>query len=226
MNGVRVNSTRVVEANLQAGDEVAVADVAFTFRSGDARTKENDRPLEAAAAGRSPPRRRPLKQRRIPRAARRKSLMKGTRRARSATIRIVDKRTAAQRRQRIRAGLSTSERAAGFSPAGSRVLQNIDPKNVALIELNAVFPDEAPPAARPGTDSLRWCWSWFRMYSCDVVSPLVSRNGVQTFCTILSGLLSQLLRVPGVADKVGNPGLRYRTLSAFEHPPAAPGIFA
>jgi pSer/pThr/pTyr-binding forkhead associated (FHA) protein len=45
MNGVRVNSTRVVEANLQAGDEVAVADVAFTFRTDEARTKENDRPL-------------------------------------------------------------------------------------------------------------------------------------------------------------------------------------
>ncbi len=45
MNGVRVNSTRVVEANLQAGDEVAVADIAFTFRTDEARTKENDRPL-------------------------------------------------------------------------------------------------------------------------------------------------------------------------------------
>jgi pSer/pThr/pTyr-binding forkhead associated (FHA) protein len=50
MNGVRVNSTRVVEANLQAGDEVAVADVAFTFRSDDARTKENDRPLSRPLA--------------------------------------------------------------------------------------------------------------------------------------------------------------------------------
>ena len=46
MNGVRVNSTRVIEANLQAGDEVAVADVAFTFRSDEARTNENDRPLK------------------------------------------------------------------------------------------------------------------------------------------------------------------------------------
>jgi pSer/pThr/pTyr-binding forkhead associated (FHA) protein len=45
MNGVRVNSNRVVEADLHAGDEVAVADVAFTFRTDDARTKENDRPL-------------------------------------------------------------------------------------------------------------------------------------------------------------------------------------
>jgi pSer/pThr/pTyr-binding forkhead associated (FHA) protein len=32
MNGVRVNSKRVVEAELKAGDEVAVADVGFTFR--------------------------------------------------------------------------------------------------------------------------------------------------------------------------------------------------
>lgn len=32
MNGVRVNSTRVIEAELKAGDEVAVADVDFTFR--------------------------------------------------------------------------------------------------------------------------------------------------------------------------------------------------
>jgi pSer/pThr/pTyr-binding forkhead associated (FHA) protein len=49
MNGVRVNSTRVVEANLQAGDEVAVADIAFTFRTDEARTKENDRALRRPA---------------------------------------------------------------------------------------------------------------------------------------------------------------------------------
>ena len=33
MNGVRVNSHRIVEAELKAGDEVAVADVDFTFRT-------------------------------------------------------------------------------------------------------------------------------------------------------------------------------------------------
>jgi pSer/pThr/pTyr-binding forkhead associated (FHA) protein len=50
MNGVRVNSNRVVEADLHAGDEVAVADIAFTFRTDDARTKENDRPLRRPLA--------------------------------------------------------------------------------------------------------------------------------------------------------------------------------
>jgi pSer/pThr/pTyr-binding forkhead associated (FHA) protein len=54
MNGVRVNSTRVVEANLQAGDEVAVADIAFTFRTDEARTKENDRPLRRPLPEKTP----------------------------------------------------------------------------------------------------------------------------------------------------------------------------
>ena len=50
MNGVRVNSSRVIETDLHAGDEVAVADVAFTFRTDDARTKDNDRPLRRPLA--------------------------------------------------------------------------------------------------------------------------------------------------------------------------------
>jgi pSer/pThr/pTyr-binding forkhead associated (FHA) protein len=55
MNGVRVNSARVVEANLNAGDEVAVADVAFTFRTDEARTKDNDRPLKRPLPDVPPP---------------------------------------------------------------------------------------------------------------------------------------------------------------------------
>ena len=42
MNGIRVNSRRVVEAELKAGDEVAVADVEFTFRVDEARGKRRD----------------------------------------------------------------------------------------------------------------------------------------------------------------------------------------
>ena len=49
MNGVRVNSQRVVEAELKPGDEVAVADVGFTFRADDAKGKRRDqRPVDAA----------------------------------------------------------------------------------------------------------------------------------------------------------------------------------
>jgi pSer/pThr/pTyr-binding forkhead associated (FHA) protein len=43
MNGVRVNSRRVVESELKAGDEVAVADVEFTFRVDEARGKRRER---------------------------------------------------------------------------------------------------------------------------------------------------------------------------------------
>src|SRR5882757_3429960 len=45
MNGVRVNSQRVVEAELKPGDEVAVADVQFTFRGDEAKGKARERRL-------------------------------------------------------------------------------------------------------------------------------------------------------------------------------------
>ncbi|HLJ11896.1 MAG TPA: FHA domain-containing protein [Planctomycetaceae bacterium] len=43
MNGVRVNTQRVIEAELNTGDEVAVADVFFTFRLDELVTKQIDR---------------------------------------------------------------------------------------------------------------------------------------------------------------------------------------
>lgn len=46
MNGVRVNDNRIVEAELKPGDEVAVADVAFTFRADGGRTRSNDGSLQ------------------------------------------------------------------------------------------------------------------------------------------------------------------------------------
>jgi pSer/pThr/pTyr-binding forkhead associated (FHA) protein len=45
MNGVRVNAQRVVEMELNAGDEVSVADVSFTFRVDDGRVKNRGRML-------------------------------------------------------------------------------------------------------------------------------------------------------------------------------------
>ncbi len=50
MNGVRVNSQRVVESELKPGDEVAVADVEFTFRVDEARGKRRDRRLPEDAS--------------------------------------------------------------------------------------------------------------------------------------------------------------------------------
>jgi pSer/pThr/pTyr-binding forkhead associated (FHA) protein len=40
MNGVRVNGQRVVEMELKTGDEIAVADVGFTFRLDNGRPKQ------------------------------------------------------------------------------------------------------------------------------------------------------------------------------------------
>jgi pSer/pThr/pTyr-binding forkhead associated (FHA) protein len=52
MNGVRVNARRVVEEELKPGDEIAVADVEFTFRVDEARGKRRDgRSPEGAAEG-------------------------------------------------------------------------------------------------------------------------------------------------------------------------------
>ncbi len=55
MNGVRVNARRVVEAELKAGDEVAVADVEFTFRVDEARGRRRDRRSPLADAADGPP---------------------------------------------------------------------------------------------------------------------------------------------------------------------------
>ena len=43
MNGVRVNDERVVEAELCPGDEVAVADVQFTFQTENAKNRQRVR---------------------------------------------------------------------------------------------------------------------------------------------------------------------------------------
>lgn len=43
MNGVRVNAQRVVEIELNPGDEVSVADVSFTFRVDDGKIKKRER---------------------------------------------------------------------------------------------------------------------------------------------------------------------------------------
>src|SRR5438874_12012174 len=43
MNGVRLNTQRVIEAELKTGDEVLVADVSFTFRLDELMTKQIDR---------------------------------------------------------------------------------------------------------------------------------------------------------------------------------------
>jgi pSer/pThr/pTyr-binding forkhead associated (FHA) protein len=43
MNGVRINAQRVVEAELKPGDEVAVADVEFTFRLDETQGKARAR---------------------------------------------------------------------------------------------------------------------------------------------------------------------------------------
>src|SRR5262249_42433093 len=48
MNGVRVNGQRVVEMELKSGDEIAVADVGFTFRLENGKPKQRS---GAAAAG-------------------------------------------------------------------------------------------------------------------------------------------------------------------------------
>jgi pSer/pThr/pTyr-binding forkhead associated (FHA) protein len=40
MNGVRVNGQRVVESELKSGDEIAVADVGFTFRVENGKVKQ------------------------------------------------------------------------------------------------------------------------------------------------------------------------------------------
>jgi pSer/pThr/pTyr-binding forkhead associated (FHA) protein len=48
MNGVRVNGQRVVEMELKSGDEIAVADVGFTFRLDNGRPKQRS---GAAAEG-------------------------------------------------------------------------------------------------------------------------------------------------------------------------------
>jgi pSer/pThr/pTyr-binding forkhead associated (FHA) protein len=63
MNGVRVNGQRVVEMELKSGDEIAVADVGFTFRLDNGRPKQrsgaagegSDR-MEAPPPADSPPR--------------------------------------------------------------------------------------------------------------------------------------------------------------------------
>jgi pSer/pThr/pTyr-binding forkhead associated (FHA) protein len=54
MNGVRVNAQRVVEAELKPGDEVAVADVEFTFRVDEAKGKARERRLAEDASSGSP----------------------------------------------------------------------------------------------------------------------------------------------------------------------------
>src|SRR6267154_5998521 len=43
MNGVRVNTHRIVEIELQPGDHVAIADVLFTFRVDEQETKDAKR---------------------------------------------------------------------------------------------------------------------------------------------------------------------------------------
>jgi hypothetical protein len=55
MNGVRVNTHRVIEAELKPGDEVSVADVAFTFRSDDVKGRQLERPLQQNPPASSPP---------------------------------------------------------------------------------------------------------------------------------------------------------------------------
>jgi pSer/pThr/pTyr-binding forkhead associated (FHA) protein len=54
MNGVRVNAQRVVEAELKPGDEVAVADVEFTFRVEEAKGSARERRLAEVASSESP----------------------------------------------------------------------------------------------------------------------------------------------------------------------------
>jgi pSer/pThr/pTyr-binding forkhead associated (FHA) protein len=50
MNGVRVNGQRVIEMELKAGDEIAVADAEFTFRVDEARGKRRERHAPEDAA--------------------------------------------------------------------------------------------------------------------------------------------------------------------------------
>jgi pSer/pThr/pTyr-binding forkhead associated (FHA) protein len=51
MNGVKVNAQRVMEMELNAGDEVSVADVSFTFRLDDGRAKKRERTLAENSSG-------------------------------------------------------------------------------------------------------------------------------------------------------------------------------
>jgi hypothetical protein len=51
MNGVRVNAQRVVEMELNPGDEVSVADISFTFRMDDGKVKQRLRALKDNSAG-------------------------------------------------------------------------------------------------------------------------------------------------------------------------------
>lgn len=54
MNGVRVNAQRVTEAELRPGDEVAVADVEFTFRVEDGKGKVRERRLAQDESNETP----------------------------------------------------------------------------------------------------------------------------------------------------------------------------
>src|SRR5579864_3861514 len=56
---------------------------------------------------------------------------------------------------------------------------------------------------------------------CDIVRALVSRNGRHRSAQSFQDCRRVCYAYPGLPTKVGNPGLRYRTLPAFEHPPPA-----
>jgi pSer/pThr/pTyr-binding forkhead associated (FHA) protein len=51
MNGGRVNAQRVVEMELNPGDEVSVADLCFTFRMDDGRLKQRQRAVKENSTG-------------------------------------------------------------------------------------------------------------------------------------------------------------------------------
>jgi hypothetical protein len=86
---------------------------------------------------------------------------------------------------------------------------------VALIELNAVFPEEAPELVLERFFAMVLILVPNVFLQDDMEIDLAERlrhrmrprwpNCVQTFCTILSGLLSRMLRVPRVADKGRQP---------------------
>ena len=54
MNGVRVNTHRVVEIELRPGDHVAIADILFTFRVDEPEVKDSKRLKQQAEQGLSP----------------------------------------------------------------------------------------------------------------------------------------------------------------------------
>src|SRR5882757_418354 len=58
-----------------------------------------------------------------------------------------------------------------------------------------------------------------------IVDVAVAQRPGLTFCRTLTGFARFVVRVPRVARlSSSNPGLRYRTLSAFEHPVFGAGL--